>query len=91
MTVGHNVFVAKAAGANITVDLWALRRQVISRVHLVAGYGLLMLPGPLGGEVPIESQELDSLRRTMSDLQSSISWRVTRPLRAVRNAGRRSR
>jgi len=91
VTVGHNVFAARAAGATISVDLLALRRQPVSRVQLLARYGLLEIPGPLGGDVPFETEELARVRGQMRHLQDSLSWRVTRPLRAAKGAARRLR
>ncbi len=84
VTIGHNVLAARAAGATITIDLVALRHQVVSRVHVVARYGLLAVPDPLGGEIPVESELLQRARGHVQALEASASWRVTRPLRLAK-------
>lgn len=89
VAVAHNVFAARAIGAGMSVDLLALREQVIYRVEVLGAYGLLLTPGPLGGRVPFESERVERLERTLEDVTSSASWRVTRPLRRVIQASRR--
>lgn len=85
--IGHNVLVARTSGASLTMDLLALREQVISRCQLVARFGLLRIPAPLGGRLPLDD-ETDGVVRAM---KQSVSWRVTAPLRRAADAGRRVR
>ncbi len=89
VTVGHNVFAARAPGAGFAVDLHALREQVIYRVEVLAAFGLLATPGTLGGRIPFESERVERLERTLADVKSSASWRLTRPMRRVVQATRR--
>ncbi len=91
VTVGHNVLAARASGASLSVDLFHLRQEVVYRVQVVARFGLLATPTPLGGRIPFESEELDRASGTVRDMKHSVSWRVTEPLRRVADAGRRLR
>ncbi len=86
-TIGHNVLVARTPGATLTVDLLALRHQVVHRVQLLARFGLLAVPAPLGGRLALDD-EIDAVVR---DMKQSVSWRVTEPLRRAADAGRRIR
>ncbi len=84
VSIGHNVLVGRASGASLSVDLLHLRQQVVYRLQVVARFGLLEVPAPLGGHIPLESAQIDQLKQ-------SVSWRVTSPLRRVAGAGRRLR
>ncbi len=91
VTVGHNVLAARAPGASIEIDLFALRQGVVYRAEVVGRFGLLKVPTPPGGQVPIETEELQRLGAVVRDLESSASWTVTRPLRALIRLARRFR
>jgi len=87
VTVGHHVLAARASGASLSVDLFHLRQEVVYRVQVVARFGLLATPNPLGGRIPFESEELDRASGTVRAMKHSVGWRVTEPLRRVADAG----
>ena len=72
----------------------ALDRYVRRDLGPRDGEGEDYLPSPGSWMSPREAQELrDALREateTLSAVQRTVSWRVTRPLRAVRRSARRS-
>ncbi len=75
VTVGHHVLAARASGASLSVDLFHLRQEVVYRVQVVARFGLLATPTPLGGRIPFESEELDRASGTVRDMKHSVGWR----------------
>ncbi|MEJ7894465.1 MAG: HAD family hydrolase [Solirubrobacteraceae bacterium] len=83
-TIGHNVLVARAPGASLMMDLLMLRRQVVHRVQVLARFGLLSVPAPLGGRLALD----DEIDRVVREMKESVSWRVTEPLRRAAGAGR---
>jgi hypothetical protein len=56
-TIGHNVLAARAPGASMTADLMPFREQVIFQLQVVARFGLLTVPAPLGGRILLDSEE----------------------------------
>ncbi len=62
-------------------------QEVVYRVQVVARFGLLATPTPLGGRIPFESEELDRASGTVRAMKHSVGWRVTEPLRRVADAG----
>jgi FMN phosphatase YigB (HAD superfamily) len=89
ITAGHNVFAARAPGATIALDLHELRREVVYRIEVIAAYGLLITPGPLGGHIPFESERVERLSAVLDDMRGSTSWKLTRPLRGAQRAAKK--
>jgi hypothetical protein len=69
-------------------DVSALYRRV--RDDLRAGGGV-QLPAsePIAAELEVCARERDELRRALKDVQQSLSWRITTPLRVAKRIVRR--
>jgi FMN phosphatase YigB (HAD superfamily) len=87
----HNTFAAPGAAGSFVVDLGPFRSAVTHSVEVEAGFAAMAIPAPAGEKLQhqVDAAELDSARRTISGLQSSLSWRVTKPLRAGKGVVRR--
>jgi FMN phosphatase YigB (HAD superfamily) len=87
----HNTFGAPGAAGSFVIDLGPLRSGVVHTVEVEAGFAAMPVPAPVGEKLQhqVDAAELDSARRTIAGLQSSLSWRVTKPLRAAKGAARR--
>jgi FMN phosphatase YigB (HAD superfamily) len=87
----HNTFAAPGAAGSFVVDLGPHRSGVVHTVEVEAGFAALPMPAPVGEKLQhqVDAAELDSARLTIAGLTSSLSWRITKPLRAAKGAGRR--
>ncbi len=84
-----NVFIAHSTGAALYLDLTGDVAGHVFRVDVRAGFAVMgigeVLPTPGRIRNPEEAGvRVEQLEALVSDLQSSLSWRVTRPLRAAK-------
>ncbi|MCW2986679.1 MAG: superfamily hydrolase-like protein [Conexibacter sp.] len=89
--LAHNVFAAPAPGCWFSVDLEPLREAVVYAVDVECGFSALPIPAPLDGrlQTQVDAEILDRARRTLAGMESSLSWRITKPLRSLKGlAGR---
>ena len=86
-----NTFAAPGAAGSFVIDLGPFRGGVTHTVEVEAGFAAIAIPAPVGEKLQhqVDAAELDSARRTIAGLQSSLSWRVTKPLRAGKGVVRR--
>jgi FMN phosphatase YigB (HAD superfamily) len=87
----HNTFGAPAPAAWFHVDLVGLRDAIVYAVDVELGFAALPMPAPLDERLQhqTDAEALARANRVMAGMQSSLSWRVTKPLRALKGAGRR--
>jgi FMN phosphatase YigB (HAD superfamily) len=89
--LAHNTFAAPGPRAWFAIDLEPLREAVVYAVDVEAGFAAVPIPAPLDGRLQhqVDADVLDRARRTVAGMESSLSWRVTKPLRAAKGAARR--
>jgi FMN phosphatase YigB (HAD superfamily) len=87
----HNTFAAPAPAAWFHIDLEPFREAVVYAVDIELGFAALPMPAPLDERLQhqIDADALDRARRVMAGMESSLSWRVTKPLRAAKGVTRR--
>jgi FMN phosphatase YigB (HAD superfamily) len=89
--LAHNTFGAPAPQAWFGVDLEPLREAVVYAVDVEAGFVAVPMPAPLDGrlQTQVDADLLDRARRTVAGMESSLSWKLTKPLRRAKGAARR--
>ncbi|MCW3001251.1 MAG: hydrolase superfamily-like [Conexibacter sp.] len=87
----HNTFAAPEPGVKFEIDLVALRDRVAYAVDVELGYAAMGIPAPLDGHLQhqIDREALARAQRVIAGMESSLSWRVTKPLRSAKGATRR--
>jgi FMN phosphatase YigB (HAD superfamily) len=89
--LAHNTFGAPAPQAWFAVDLEPLREAVVYAVDVEAGFVAVPMPAPLDGrlQTQVDAALLDRARRTVAGMESSLSWKLTKPLRRAKGVARR--
>lgn len=86
-----NTFAAPGAAGAFIVDLGPFRDGVTHTVEVEAGFAALPMPAPVGERLKTQTdaEDLDRARRAIANMESSLSWRVTKPLRSAKGRARR--
>jgi FMN phosphatase YigB (HAD superfamily) len=86
-----NTFAAPGAAGAFVVDLGPFRDGVTHTVEVEAGFAALPMPAPAGERLKTQTdaEDLDRARRAIANMESSLSWRVTKPLRSAKGRARR--
>jgi FMN phosphatase YigB (HAD superfamily) len=87
----HNTFGAPSSTSWFHVDLEPLCEAIVYAVDVELGFSAMVMPAPLHERLQheIAADTLDRARRVVAGMESSLSWRVTKPLRALKGAARR--
>jgi hypothetical protein len=82
----HNTFAAPSPDAAFVLELEPLREAVAFAVEVELGFAALEMPAPLQERLQhqVAADDVERARRTVTGMQSSLSWRVTKPLRAAK-------
>ncbi len=77
-----NLLVIPGTEHALRIDVWRLTHRVVSRVDVEVAFAAL----PVSWTLPHEGQFVDpkSAERTLRDMEASVSWRITAPLRAMK-------
>ena len=80
--VPPNVFIAHSGGGSVSIALAELTRRIVFRVDVECAFAAMTAPYllPAGGRF----RDLDEAAQNLANLESSQSWRLTAPLRAVK-------
>jgi FMN phosphatase YigB (HAD superfamily) len=84
-----NLFIAHSSGAELRIDLTQHVVGHVFRIDVRAGFATLaigeMLPTPGRVRSPEEAGvRVEQLEHLLTELQGSLSWRVTKPLRTLK-------
>ncbi|MCZ4495301.1 MAG: superfamily hydrolase-like protein [Conexibacter sp.] len=87
----HNTFAAPHPHVKFELDLMSLRDRIVYAIDVELGFAALPMPGPIDEHLQhqIDAEALVRARRVIEGMESSISWRVTKPLRSAKGATRR--
>jgi FMN phosphatase YigB (HAD superfamily) len=87
----HNTFAAPSPSSSFLLELEPLREAVVYAVDVELGFAALPMPAPLGEQLQhqIDAEALNRARRVIAGMESSLSWRLTKPLRSAKLAARR--
>jgi hypothetical protein len=96
LSLGSNVLIIRGTESTLRVDIGGLSRRVVSRVVVECAFAALPIDGNLpsaGRFASIEEAEWRVARadRVLADMQASLSWRITAPLRAAKRRARERR
>ncbi len=96
LSLGSNVLAIHGTESALRVDIGKLSRRVVSRVDVECAFAALPIDGSLasaGRFASIEEAEWRVARaeRVLADMQASLSWRLTAPLRAAKRRTRQRR
>ena len=77
-----NLLVIPGTEHALRIDVWRLTHRVVSRVDVEVAFAAL----PVSWILPHEGQFVnpESAERTLRDMEASVSWRITAPLRAMK-------
>jgi FMN phosphatase YigB (HAD superfamily) len=86
VSLSHNTYAAPGPRAAFVLDLRPLRDAVTYAVDVEVGFAAMEMPARLGEQldVHVDQADLQRARATVTALESSLSWRVTRPLRRLK-------
>ena len=93
LSLGSNVLVIHGTDSTLRVDVGKLSRRVVSRIDVECAFAAL----PIGGILPSEGRfanieeaewRVARAERVLADMQASLSWRITAPLRAAKRRAR---
>jgi FMN phosphatase YigB (HAD superfamily) len=87
----HNTFAAPQPHVKFELDLMPLRDRIVYAIDVELGFAALPMPAPIDEHLQhqIDAEALVRARRVIEGMESSISWRVTKPLRSAKGATRR--
>ena len=84
--LGPNLLVTPGTPHAVRIDIAQITRRVVSRIDVEVAFAAL----PISWVLPHEGQfgDPESAERTVRDMQASMSWRLTAPLRAAKRWSR---
>jgi FMN phosphatase YigB (HAD superfamily) len=90
VALAHNTFAAPGSRAAFVIDLRPFRQRVAFSVEVELGYSAMAMPAPLHEQLDpaIHGEVAARAERLIEDMKSSLSWRVTKPLRTAKRIAR---